>query len=999
MKTLYKKNSYFILSLLLAILISFLLTTVLTHIPPVYQPSQLAADSGVIHLKDFDSATPLSGEWEFYPNVFLFENDFVRSGESKDGYQPEIVSVPGAITDDVFGTYRLRIRHNTNTDSIYTGIYLFGITGATRVYLDGVEIISSGNTSTLEQDHTSLLFADFQVTTLNPLYEYHNLIVQVSMHDYRLGGITAPIYFGSYSQLNKLQLRNQILGIASIIVVLLLLCFLAFLVKIKITIPHGTQVIVFSASLLVYMVIKSFLFLLIMPNIIPAIFGNVISSLILFLLTLSILYYAATLRAVVKKKSVLLFIFVSIIAFILLMIILAAMQFPFIEQIEWFISFTIYFIALFIVISNSRNGYTKIAPHITIIVSSGLIFLSTELFEAGVLNWTVSTVFIMLSALALVTTQVILLAKQIENTYNANKILVDRLSLQAKVKDEFLVTTSHELRTPLHGITNLVKQVQTHPSEADRQLPLVLELSKKLGVIVNDLINYIKFEDDHMQVNCKMIDSTKVATDVLNVFRSTESDRPIDIINRIPPKLPKVYADEHRLWQIFNNFIGNAFKYTQRGQIVLKARHTKDFVYFSISDTGVGICDSDCDKIFDPYWRKASAEVESSGLGLYITRQLLQSMDGDAKLVSSKINVGSKFEFYLPTAPVKDTTESFLPKYDLPPLSNCISSFSSIDGANILLADDDPVNLSILCNIFANENVTLDTATNSQEVIDIVQENRYDVAVLDLAMPGISGIELCKKLRQRFTLYELPIIILTAHGEADSIMQSFDAGANDYITKPVDMLEVKSRVNMLVALKRSVDLCLTQEIAFLQAQIKPHFLFNAMNAIGTLCLIDGEKASELTDMLSLYLRTSFDFDSTDDFTTISKELDLTTAYLAIEKARFGDKLNTKIDIHCDKGIKIPRLTIQPIVENAVRHGVTAKRSGGLVTLTVNAKDNELIINVTDDGIGFDVRSVTDAARGVGLKNIANRLKMYYNREIDIKSTIGEGTSVTINIPI
>jgi sensor histidine kinase YesM len=195
------------------------------------------------------------------------------------------------------------------------------------------------------------------------------------------------------------------------------------------------------------------------------------------------------------------------------------------------------------------------------------------------------------------------------------------------------------------------------------------------------------------------------------------------------------------------------------------------------------------------------------------------------------------------------------------------------------------------------------------------------------------------------------------------------------------------------------------EIAFLRSQIKPHFLYNALNSIAELCIKEPSKAEELTLDLSQYLRGSFDFKQLDSFTTIENELELVKAYINIEKARFGARLHVEYDVDANLDVRIPPLILQPLVENAIRHGLMSNLRGGTVKISVK-KEADAIVSfaIEDNGCGLTEKKREEILKpdvnkkGVGLWNISRRIKLLYGKSLHIESAEGIGTKVCFDIP-
>ena len=199
------------------------------------------------------------------------------------------------------------------------------------------------------------------------------------------------------------------------------------------------------------------------------------------------------------------------------------------------------------------------------------------------------------------------------------------------------------------------------------------------------------------------------------------------------------------------------------------------------------------------------------------------------------------------------------------------------------------------------------------------------------------------------------------------------------------------------------ELLSQSEIKALQAQIQPHFLFNALNTIVSFCRTDPNQARELLLKLSYYLRSSFK--NQEDFIPLEKEIQLVEAYLSIEQARFSERLKVEYDIEPNMNIAIPPLILQPIVENAVKHGLLPKSEGGTVKISAYSENKEAIIKIKDDGVGMSkdqVQCLLDTRckkEGVGVSNVNNRLQSIYGHKLEIDSDLGHGTTVIIRIPL
>lgn len=211
-------------------------------------------------------------------------------------------------------------------------------------------------------------------------------------------------------------------------------------------------------------------------------------------------------------------------------------------------------------------------------------------------------------------------------------------------------------------------------------------------------------------------------------------------------------------------------------------------------------------------------------------------------------------------------------------------------------------------------------------------------------------------------------------------------------------------LNAIRQLQTSVMRTQEAEIAFLRAQINPHFLYNALNSIAALCATKPQKAEEVVIELSQYLRRSFDFKRIDAMTTLTKEMELLEAYLYIEKTRFGDRLQVEYDIDETINLPIPHLILQPLVENAVRHGLMKAIVGGKVIISVKRQGMEAVFTIEDNGIGIEKERISGLLEekpesgGIGIWNINQRLMMLYKKGLTIESEVGKGTRVIFGLP-
>src|SRR5699024_6963819 len=478
------------------------------------------------------------------------------------------------------------------------------------------------------------------------------------------------------------------------------------------------------------------------------------------------------------------------------------------------------------------------------------------------------------------------------------------------------------------------------------------------------------------------------------------------------------------------NLLHNAVKYTNEGVISIHAFEKDNRAFIVISDTGIGMDEEMLKRIFMPHEQVNSSMgmIEGGfGLGLSISKQLVE-LHGGTLDVSSVLGEGSKFTFSLKLADLKaeeknevsNSFEQFV-QHAVPSLEKVSidlekakisevmkeTPFIDMNRAHplILVVDDDPVNLQVLEAILPSDQYELTMVTSGKEALALLDKKQWDLVISDIMMPQMSGYELTRMIRRRFQFTELPILLLTARSQPQDIQSGFLAGANDYVTKPVEAMEFRSRIEALITIKQSVQEQLRLETAWLQAQIQPHFIFNVLNSVIALSEIDLDRMRELLNEFSDFLRYKFQFQNMDELIPIQDELNLVRSYLYIEKVRFGEMIQVDWKIDDCKELKIPFLTIQPLVENAMKHGILKRIRGGKIFICVSVYETYVEISVEDDGVGMNENQMqqllerkTNRKSGVGFINTDQRLKRHFGTGLHIKSALGTGTKVSFKIP-
>lgn len=592
-----------------------------------------------------------------------------------------------------------------------------------------------------------------------------------------------------------------------------------------------------------------------------------------------------------------------------------------------------------------------------------------------------------------------------------------KLRLANKSRDDFLANTSHEMRNPLHSMMHIAQYVLDNPenkiTKTDRNdLILLVQVGRKMSMLINDLIDLSQIKEHNLRLDKKAVDLHVQIKIVLDMLAHVIEGKPIQIINKVKASFPLLNADENRLNQILLNLLHNAVKFTELGVIIIQAEVTEGMAVIEVTDTGKGIDKEDIERIFLPYEQVTSDDTSDhpgTGIGLAITKELVE-LQGGTLHVKSKLGIGTTFRFTIALFEGNISIDALADKKE-PVIESVVEHSGEVQQPvnqrfRLLLVDDERINLTVVSKLLDRNRYEIIFADNVEEALAYLSKQQFDLVISDVMMPGMSGFDLTREIRKEYNLSELPILLLTARARPEDLEAGFMAGANDYVVKPVEPLELQARVRVLTDLKEAVTEHLRMEAAWLRAQINPHFIFNTINSIFSLMEMDQEKMKDLLSHFIYYLQTSFDFQNANALVSLEQELNLVDAYLGIEKARFGDRIqvHTRIDVDTS-AIYIPPLSLQTLVENAVKHGILKHQQGGEIMIEAVYCEEMCEIRIKDSGIGFP-KEVKEWLRmnggrdrtGIGLLNTEKRLKQYAGEGISIDSKPGKGTTIIFRLP-
>lgn len=408
--------------------------------------------------------------------------------------------------------------------------------------------------------------------------------------------------------------------------------------------------------------------------------------------------------------------------------------------------------------------------------------------------------------------------------YEQQKVLQERAVVKKlrevdRLKDEFLANTSHELRTPLNGIIGLAQSLMdgisgTLNESARQDLRLIVTSGRRLAGLVDDILDFSKLKNKGLQLYKRELDLRVLVDVVMALTKPLLNKKPVILRNLVPQQLT-VVADEDRLQQILHNLLGNAAKFTDTGEISVAAEWLDDTLQVVVRDTGIGIPSDQFSNVFESFQQvQGTAERAhgGTGLGLSVTKKLVELHGGSIK-VDSELGSGSVFTVLLPrAAETTGTAPALVDASWMDAAAAAAQMHAGEDdagahardyvvqnkingkGAHILIVDDEPVNLKVLYNMLALHDFRVTQASQGVQALAEIEKGDVDLIILDVMMPRLSGYDICRQIRQHYSAQELPIILLTARTQTQDLLAGFDAGANDYLTKPVAKEELLARV-------------------------------------------------------------------------------------------------------------------------------------------------------------------------------------------------------------
>ena len=807
------------------------------------------AVKGVIDLSNLDfnqgGTVKLDGEWEFYWEKLLTHEEFLKNRRpEKSGF----ITLPSAwngysvdgkkLGGNGFATYHLTVLLNDKTSTL--GVRLLDMRTAYYLFADGEKIASNGTVGISRAESKPQYLP--VITTFTPTRNRIEIILQVSNFHHAKGGAFHSIYIGNKKDVHAIQDRSlafQIFMLGSLLIMGLYHMGMFLLRRNdKSTLYVGLFCLIISIRPLVtgeFFLIHLFpdmnwemmlkieyltlalglpAFAMFMNSLFPYEFKDYIVRPIQILSGIFSLVVIAT-PAIIYSKTILVYEAITIIAslFAVYSIILS-----FIRKREGSSIFIGGIFILFITVVNE-------------ILYDNMVVNTGNFFPFGLFIFVLSQAFLIS----------LRFSKAFDNIADLSGEL-ERKNIQLqnidKLKDEFLANTSHELRTPLNGIIGMAESLMDGaagklPEKINPNLEMIIASGRRLSNLINDLLDFSKLKNKDITLKLKAVDIKTLADVAIDLTDHLKENKKIEVINSIPADIPLITADEDRMQQILINLISNAIKFTESGMVEVSAQvlvgenPEYSLMEVCVADTGIGIPEEKIPVIFQPFEQadgSISRDFGGTGIGLSITKDLLRLHGGYIE-VESEPGKGSSFIFRIPLRrppeqklpeAASDTADSKIPGIRRHRADAAVAESGDLfhqtaappqpDRPIILVVDDDPVNLQVLENQLTVRNYTVIKSTSGADALDKINTGMIpDLVLLDVMMPKMSGLEVARIIRERYSIFDLPIMMLTAKSRIADMSAGLEAGANDYLAKPFDKTELLARVKTLIRLKEAVE--------------------------------------------------------------------------------------------------------------------------------------------------------------------------------------------------
>ena len=351
-------------------------------------------------------------------------------------------------------------------------------------------------------------------------------------------------------------------------------------------------------------------------------------------------------------------------------------------------------------------------------------------------------------------------------------------------KTMLLATVTHDIQTPLGsviGFSDLLKNTPVTPKQL-QYLDNIRHSSHYILKLVNDLIDFSKLENNKIKIEAINFNFKNLIENTCQPLVPNATNKGIQLRWDVPEELDALYiSDPYRIKQVLTNLVTNAIKFTQEGSVSVSVSKDADWISIAVTDTGIGIPKNKQKAVFKEFTQAHSGiekKFGGTGLGLTIAKRIMELLGGSISL-ESKEHTGSTFTVKIPNVKAPDQNRHSVS-------DNQEKKYDYLENKQLLIVDDDPMQLKLMEEIFANYPVSVTTTTDASKVVALLKQNHFDLVLSDIQMPKMDGFELVEKIKQDTSIREIPVIALT--GKRDLIQEDFiRKGFTTFHPKPIQL--------------------------------------------------------------------------------------------------------------------------------------------------------------------------------------------------------------------
>lgn len=395
---------------------------------------------------------------------------------------------------------------------------------------------------------------------------------------------------------------------------------------------------------------------------------------------------------------------------------------------------------------------------------------------------------------------------QLEESLEREKKAKEFAENASQAKMQFLANMSHEIRTPMNsilGFSELLDLDHCTKEESKEYISRIRTNGKQLLHLINDILDLSKFEAGHIPVQKSTFSLKSQVNEVVNSFLPYVKKKGLDLqVIFQDSSDPHIYSDSSRISQVLTNLLSNSIKFSEKGKVTIRVNYTaldeinKANLSIEVQDSGIGISAENQKTLFQPFSQgdpSVARKFGGSGLGLALSKHIAEALGGELILKDSSMNMGSTFLFQIPVSCITPGANYKSFKTE----TSEKSEYDVFEGKRILLAEDSPDNVFLICHYLKPYGFIIDTVTDGAQAVKSFSDRQYDCILMDIQMSGMDGLEATKRIRAKG--FQKPIVALTAHALPAEADRSIQAGCDLHLTKPIAQTElIQSLRNLLV---------------------------------------------------------------------------------------------------------------------------------------------------------------------------------------------------------